>query len=335
MPTNPASRANIKLLFEDGWSERQIAVRLNLSKTTVHDIIQVIKQTGSAVPKKQPGKTRITSRQTDNMIRRAAVSNPSISSSQIRAQLPKNVVVSTRTIRRRLLIDAGLRSYRPAVKPRLSPKNIKDRLIFCRTHKDWTVDQWRRVLFSDETQIKQFQPHRALVRRPSNQRFNPRFTVLSVKKCPSIMIWGSISAFGRGGIYFVQQGKTVNSAEYLKIIQEKVPQWMELHRCDVFQHDGAPCHQSRAVKSWLHCNNIEVLSPWPGSSPDLNPIENCWVKLKLAVSKSNPSSLIDLKAAILHAWTHEISPAYCQSLVDSMPRRINAVLAAHGTATKY
>lgn len=335
MPTNSAARANIKLLFEDGLSERKIAARLNLSKTTVHDIIQVIKQTGSTVPKKQPGKTRITSQQTDNMIRRAALRDPFVSSSQIRAQLPENVVVSTRTIRRRLLIDAGLRSYRPAVKPRLSAKNIKDRLLFCRTHRDWTVDQWRRVLFSDETQIKQFHPHRTMVRRPENQRFNPRFIVPAVKQCPSIMVWGSISASGRGGIYCVQQGKTVNSAEYLKILEEKVPLWMAFHRCDVFQHDGAPCHQSRVVKSWLRDNNIEVLSPWPGSSPDLNPIENCWVKLKLAVSKSNPTSLTDLKTAILDAWINEISPAYCQSLVDSMPQRINAILAAHGNATKY
>jgi transposase len=335
MTTKEGLRANIKLLWEDGASERQISAKLRMPKSTVHDIIQLIKDTGSTAPRKRFGKARITSKQTDNMIRRAAVRDPTISSTQIRADLPNDVTVSTRTIRRRLLKDAGLRSRRPALKPRLSLKNIRDRIAFCRAHRHWSITKWRQVMFSDETQIKQFAPHKSLVRRPPNQRFNARYTVPAVKQCPSIMVWGAIASSGRCGIYLMQKGQTVNSQQYLKILQEKVPNLMEIRRCKIFQHDGAPCHQSRLVKSWLEDHNVQVLGPWPGSSPDLNPIENCWVKLKSAVSRTNPTSLDDLAHKIRQAWITEITPEYCQALVDSMPDRINAVLKAHGGATKY
>ena len=156
MSTSEANRANIELLFEVGLSERRISTRLKLPKTTVHDIIQRIKMTGSTKAKKTTGRPRITSKRTDNTIKHYAVINPTASSGEIQAQLPQEVNVSARTIRRRLP-DARLKSYRPAIKPRLSPKNINDRLIFCRAHADLTVEQWGKVLFS-ETQPNNLGP---------------------------------------------------------------------------------------------------------------------------------------------------------------------------------
>jgi len=69
-----------------------------------------------------------------------------LSSSQIRAAVrspvstrtPVRPPVSTRTVRRRLLVDFKLPSRRPAKKAKLSKKNIKDRLAFCRKYKNWT-----------------------------------------------------------------------------------------------------------------------------------------------------------------------------------------------------
>ena len=85
---------------------------------------------------------------------------------------------------------------------------------------------------------------------------------------------------------------------YLEVLKSKVPSFMEIKRCSHFQHDGAPCHQTKAVKKWLGEAGIEILGPWSGNSPDLNPIENCWVLLKQKVAAHNPTSLSDLKQAI-------------------------------------
>ena len=126
--TSVSVLANIKLLHEDEMTVRFIAARLHMPRSTVQDIISKLKKTGSIASGKSPGRPRITTRQTDNVIRQAAVKNAMTSASAIQAALPEQVAVSTRTIRRRLLNDCGLRSFRPAAKPRLSAKNIKDRL---------------------------------------------------------------------------------------------------------------------------------------------------------------------------------------------------------------
>lgn len=68
---------------------------------------------------------------------------------------------------------------------------------------------------------------------------------------------------------------TVKKDNYLAIIQDKVPRFMLIRGTNVFMHDGAPAHTARIVKDWIQNADFECLQPWPGNSPDLNPIENC------------------------------------------------------------
>ena len=56
--------------------------------------------------------------------------------------------------------------------------------------------------------------------------------------------------------------------QFLPIIQEQFGD----KQC-LFQHDGAPCHKAKVITKWLGEQNIDILGPWPGNSPDLNPIE--------------------------------------------------------------
>ena len=37
----------------------------------------------------------------------------------------------------------------------------------------------------------------------------------------------------------------------------------------LFQHYGAPCHKAKVITKWLWEQNIDILGPWPGNSPDL------------------------------------------------------------------
>ena len=41
-------------------------------------------------------------------------------------------------------------------KPFLSKKHKNERLKFAKEHKDWTMDDWKRVIWSDETKINRF-----------------------------------------------------------------------------------------------------------------------------------------------------------------------------------
>jgi len=102
----------------------------------------------------------------------------------------------------------------------------------------------------------------------------------------------------------------------------------------IFQQDGTPCHTARVCTKWFQQHSIQVL-PWPGNSPDLNPIENLSSRLKKLVAnkcQANKSSLIE---AIITAWFHIITPAELEKLVASMPRRCKAVIKARGYPTRY
>ncbi len=65
---------------------------------------------------------------------------------------------------------------------------------------------------------------------------------------------------------------------------------------------------------------------WPSMSPDLNPIEHLWGILKRKVEERKVSSIHQLRE---NTWKR--SPvATCEALVNSMPKRIKAVLENNG-----
>lgn len=330
---SPTKRAQISILHDQNMSYSEIAKRLHIAKSTVCRAIARIGELKSYKSRKRSGRPRITSPRTDRKVRRVATEHPTWSSMQI--ALETRSTVSSRTVRRRLLTEFNLASRRPARKPRLTAKNIKDRLRFCRVYRQWTSDNWMAVLFSDESTFSQFRSYVRHVRRPRNERYNTRYVIPSVRQAPTTMVWGSVSGTGRGGLWFMPKNTTINGEKYLSILKDKLLLNMRLLNCSVFQHDGAPCHRAAVVTNWLRQQGVDVLEPWPGSSPDLNPIENLWIYMKRKVAAKNPSSEIELIKAIKVVWTTEITPEYTRNLVRSMPDRIKAVIANKGRHTKY
>lgn len=331
-------RAQIQVLSQEGYSQRQVAARCGVSVSCVSKTLSRINNTNDYRSRKRSGRPKATTIRTDRLIHRYAKAHPFASSSEIRANLPatEGNLCSTVTIRRRLTKNFGLRAFKPAKKPFLSQRNIRDRLAFCRRYQHFTLNDWATVMFSDETKISQFQSNRRTVRRPINQRFNPRYTNKSVRSASSVMIWGAISANGRCGIHFVPRGSTVKARDYLKIIQEKVPPFMEVRNTSILQQDGAPCHNAKVVKEWIASQrNWNLLEGWPGNSPDLNPIENCWVKVKKCVNKYCCSSYGELIDVVKRVWTQEISAEYCRKLIESMPTRLSQCIKNKGSFSKY
>ncbi|KAE8249728.1 hypothetical protein A4X06_0g3092 [Tilletia controversa] len=93
--------------------------------------------------------------------------------------------------------------------------------------------------------------------------------------------------------------------------------------------------QQQQHRAWLAQHSLTVLD-WPAQSPDLNPIEQVWRKLKeqLKTYSTPAANLQQLKDRIQEQW--DLIPAdYIQRLVASMPARVEAVIKAKGRNTKY
>jgi transposase len=220
-------------------------------------------------------------------------------------------------------------------KPKLSLRNIADRKIFAGMYGNWDAERWDSVLFSDESSIKLFSVNTAMVRRPAGQRFNPRYTVPRVGHPPSLMVWGAINRNGAGPIHILPQNTNMNGAVYRNVLEQLLPDARMKYNATTFMQDGAPCHQCANVMNWLEFEEFHVLAPWPGNSPDLNPIENVWSVLKRKVHAKRPNSIRELEVAIRQVWENDITPDLCRRIIDTMPRRLAEVIRMKGAAIRY
>ncbi len=222
-----------------------------------------------------------------------------------------------------------------ATKPLLNQRQRQKRLTWAVEKKNWTVAQWFKVLFSDESKLCiSFGNQVPRVWRKSGEAQNPCCLKSSVKFPQSVMIWAAMSSAGVGPLCFLKS--TVNAAIYQEILEHfMLPSSDKLYGdADfIFQQDLAPAHTAKGTKSWFNDHGVTVLD-WPANSPDLNPIENLWGIVKRKMRDTRPNNTDDLKATVKETWA-SIPPQQCHKLITSMPRRIEAVIKAKGAPTKY
>ena len=94
-------------------------------------------------------------------------------------------------------------------------------------------------------------------------------------------------------------------------------------------------HKARSKQKCFVGIGVEELD-WPAQSPDLNPIEHLWDELEwqLRVRPNRPTSVPDLTNALVAEWK-EVPIAMFLYLVESLPRRVEAVLAVKEGPTPY
>uniref|UniRef100_A0AAZ3P3Y7 Tc1-like transposase DDE domain-containing protein n=1 Tax=Oncorhynchus tshawytscha TaxID=74940 RepID=A0AAZ3P3Y7_ONCTS len=218
-----------------------------------------------------------------------------------------------------------------------SRKNIRDRLIFCKGYRDWTAEDWGKVILSDESPFQLFGASRKkLVQRRQGECYHQSCVMPTVKHPETIYVWGCFSAKGVGSLTILPKNTAMNKEWYQHILRELLPTIQEQFgdkQC-LSQHDGVPCHKAKVIIKWLGEQNIDILCPWPGNSPDLNPIVNLWSILKRRVDKQKPTNSDKLRALIMQEWA-AISQDVAQKLIDSMPGWIAEVLKKNGQHCKY
>lgn len=320
---------------KDGKSSREIASILSICKSTVNDIIVKYRAVYGLKDRPRSGRPRKTSKKVDHIIKRKSTVDVKKTAAEIARELQDenlaNVSRSTVTWR---LHDVGLFGRIGIKKPLINKKNKKARLQFAKDYQNWTVEDWKKVAFSDESKFNLFgSDSRQHVWRPIGTRNDVRYQIPTVKHGGgSVMVWGVFSAQGVGPL--VEINGNMNATIYKDILEKNLLTYTEetLSQDWIFQQDNDPKHTSKLLKQWFSTSNVRVLS-WPSQSPDLNPIEHLWDMLDRQVQKHTYSNKAALFKALKEEW-NKIPPDYINRLIQSMPHRC-AVIAAKGMATKY
>ena len=331
-------------------SRGEIQRQLGVGKGTVQMWADRYKTTGKMERKAGSGRPRKTTEGDDRYLLIQCKKDRKKTAGELRKVItneddtPK---VTERTICNRLL-EAGYAARVPLKKPLLTKSQRQKRLQWAKAHKDWGVERWRQVLWSDETSFSLFpRPGNVKVRRKPGEETRDECMVPTVKHGGGkIMVWGSFHASGVGILRKISG--IMNQHQYHTILTNSVmPQLKKLVNDDpshvvwLFQQDNDPKHTAKKNKAYLKYKeqegkiNFGVL-PWPSNSPDLNPIEHVWNRLKDALRdrRERPSNLEQLFSFVEEEW-QRIPRDYLRTLVDSLPSRISAVIKNHGGSTKY
>lgn len=255
-----------------------------------------------------------------------------------RLEVIKESTISNQTIRN-YLNKAGLKAVTKKKRPYLKPSHYRARKDFAEKYLYWTVEDWKRVIWSDETKINRMgSDGKKWAWKKRGEHLSERLVQPTVKHGGgSLMLWGCMSWEGVGHAAKID-GK-MDAELYCSILEDEllasIKYFKKKCKDTLFQQDNASIHKSRLATSWFQDHRIQVMD-WPAQSPDLNPIEHLWahLKKKLAAYPTPPKGINELWERTQLEW-EAIDQTVVQNLIESMPRRVEEVFKANGGYTNY
>ncbi len=154
-PIPPMLRRKIVEQYQKGVSQRKIAKSLKLSSSTVHNIIQRFRESGTISVRKGQGRKTILDARDLRVLRRHCITYRNATVMEIttwvQEYFQKTLSVNTihRAIRR-----CRLKLYRSKKKPYLNMIQKRRRFLWAKAHLKWTVAKWKTVLWSDESKFE-------------------------------------------------------------------------------------------------------------------------------------------------------------------------------------
>ena len=179
--------------------------------------------------------------------------------------------------------------YVAAEKPGVHSENVAARLEWALRYKDWTIEDWKHVIWCDESSLwVGVNPHRQRVIRPVGQRLNRKYVKKTFKSAQvKVMVWACFTGERLGPLIICDEGG-IGSEEYEDILYDGLfslvddlleppedPGTIQIadESTFLFMQANTPCNKATCILEFLDENHVPLM-PWPLQSPDLYLLEN-------------------------------------------------------------
>ena len=206
------------------------------------------------------------------------------------------------------------------------------RLQWARECHHWCA-VWQNVVFSDESCFNMsYNDGCICVQRYAGECSLRAFILQRYKgPMPSVMVWGAIGYNMRSSLIRIESN--LNSNRYIReVLQPKVLPLLQATPHAIFQQGNARPHMARIVQSFFQRWLVSLACMFTRHVTHQTCLGYGW---SATYHHGPPApSLVALWTCIQTAW-RDIPQEDIQGLFDSMPRRIETLIAAHGSFSPY
>jgi hypothetical protein len=181
---------------------------------------------------------------------------------------------------------------------------------------------WKRVIWSDKKKFELFgAKRRVIVYRRPGERYKLKYLKSTIKH--------------GGSALEIINGK-MKQHVYRSILEDNLQfstDLMEIGGRLVFKQDLDSKYTALAARDFFEENNVDVLN-WSPQSPDPNIIEHAWEYLDTHVLMTARTNKISFMKALQETWD-QLPQDYINTLVESVPWRLQAIINAKEAPTRY
>ncbi|CAF4242435.1 unnamed protein product [Rotaria sordida] len=290
-PVSDYKRAQAVALYDAGYTISDTARKFNISWTCVknaiirhrdHDTFKDLPRTGR--------RSKLTLRNARHLKRLVHGKNRANFNIITQKLNELSIIhVSSRTVQR-YLHKMGYTYSAKIKKPSLKKIHKKKRIARCKKFRCYTIEDWRRIIFSDEsTYYVLKRKNKTMVWRTKGEKLS--FDCIQTVNTgdAKIGVWGAICGYGKASL--LTYSDNMDSTKYCEVLQNQLlPLIKRLPKGKkyAYQCDLAPWHTSNMVKEQIRKLKINMFE-WPPNSPDINVIEELWsiIDKRLALKSIN------------------------------------------------
>ncbi|KAK3554037.1 hypothetical protein QTP70_019150 [Hemibagrus guttatus] len=243
--------------------------------------------------RKKCGRKRCTTNRENRSLMRIVKQNRFKNLRELHKEWSEAGVEASRSTTHRRVKEFGYSCRIPLVKPLLNHRQCQRRLTWAK--KNWTVAQWSKVLFSDESKFCiSFGNQGPRVWRKGGEAHSPSCLKSSVKFPQFVMIWGAMSSAGVGPLCFLKTKVTA------PVYQEILEHFMLPSADQLFDDADFIFQQDLALPTLPKAPKVELVLHKSLGSPTLYFIRqtpNSTMAKTKELSKDTRNKIVDLHQA--------------------------------------